>query len=71
MIVEMKSLLALIGFIALLVRWRLFPLPPSLRQRIYEELHARLKISAPHLRSTFDGVSPMADLRRNMAWLLL
>lgn len=57
MIIEMELLLALIGGIALLVRWRLFPLPASLRQRIHDELHERLKISAPHLRSTFDGVS--------------
>jgi hypothetical protein len=57
MISEIQLLLALIVSIALIVRWRLFPLPSSLRQRIHEELHRRLKVSSPHLRSTFDGVS--------------
>jgi len=55
MISEMQFLLALIAGIALVVRWRL--LPAFLRQRIHDELYGRLKISAPHLRSTFDGVS--------------
>ena len=59
MISEMEFLLGLIAGIALMVRWRLFPrlLPPSLRLRIHDELHGHLEISAPHLRSTFDGVS--------------
>jgi len=57
MISEIQPLLALIVSIALMVRWRLFPLPASLRQRIHDEVHERLKVSAPHLRSTFDGVS--------------
>jgi len=57
MISEIQYLAALIVGIALMVRWRLFPLPASLRQRILDELHGRLKVSAPHLRSTFDGVS--------------
>jgi len=56
MIIEIQLLLALIVGIALMVRWRLFPLP--LRQRtLLDELHGRLKVSAPHLRSTLDGVS--------------
>ena len=55
MISGIELLLALIVGIALMVRWRLFPLP--LRQRIHDELHRRLKASAPHLRSTFDGIS--------------
>ncbi len=57
MISGLQFLLALIVSIALMVRWRLFPLPAALSQRIHEEVHARLKVSAPHLRSTFDGVS--------------
>ena len=57
MISGIQLLLALIAWIAIMVRWRLFPLPASLRQRFYYELHGRLKVSAPHLRSTFDGVS--------------
>ena len=57
MIIEIQSLLALIVGIVLMVRWRLFPLPASLCQRILDELHGRLKASAPHLRSTLDGVS--------------
>ena len=50
-------LLALVGVIALMVRYRFFPLPATSRQRIYDELHQRLKISAPHLHSTLDSVS--------------
>jgi len=59
MISEIQPLLALIAGIALMVRWGLFRrlLPAFLRQRIHDELHGRLKVSAPHLRSTFDGVS--------------
>jgi len=57
MISEIQFLLALIACITLMVRLRLFPLPAFLRQRILDELHGRLKVSAPHLRSTFDGVS--------------
>ncbi len=57
MISGIELLLALIAGIALMVRYRLFPLPAALRQRIHEDLHWRLKVSAPHLRSTFDGVS--------------
>ena len=56
MISEIQFLLALIAGIALMVRWR-WLLPAFLRQRIHDELHGRLKVSAPHLRSTFDGVS--------------
>jgi len=52
-----QFLLALIVSIVLMLRWRLFPLPASLRQRILCEVHGRLKVSAPHLRSTLDGVS--------------
>ena len=57
MISGIQLLLALIAGIALMVRWRLFPLPASLCQRILDELHGHLRASAPHLRSTFDGVS--------------
>ena len=59
MISEIQFLLALIAGIALMVRWLLFHrlLPAFLRQRIHDELHRRLKVSAPHLPSTFDGVS--------------
>ena len=57
MIGEIQYLLALIVGIALMLRYRLFPLPAALSQRIHDELHWRLKASAPHLRSTFDGVS--------------
>ena len=57
MISEIQFLLALIVGIALMVRWRLFPLPAALSQRIHDELHWRLKASAPNLRSSFDGVS--------------
>ena len=57
MIGEIQYLLALIVGIALMLRWRLFPLPAFSSQRILGELHRRLKVSAPHLRSTFDGVS--------------
>ena len=57
MIIEIQSLLALIVGIVLMVRWRLFPLPAFSSQRILDELHGRLKVSAPHLRSTLDGVS--------------
>ena len=54
-----EFLIGLIAVIAFMVRWRLFPrlLPAFLRQRIHNELHGRLKVSAPHLQSTFDGVS--------------
>ena len=52
---EIRLLIALITGIALLVRWRLFPL--SWRMRIHDELHGHLKLSAPHLHSTFDGSS--------------
>jgi len=55
LIIEIQLLLALIAGIALMVRWRLFPLP--LRQRILDELHGRFKVSAPHLQSTYDGAS--------------
>jgi len=55
MIGEIQYLLALIASIALMVRWRLF-LPASLRQRIYDDLRGRLKVSAPHLSSTLEGV---------------
>ena len=51
----MKLLLALITVIVLMIRWRLFPLP--LRQKIHDAVHGRLKVSAPHLQSTFDCVS--------------
>ena len=57
MVSEIELLLALIGGIVLMVRWRIFPLPASLSQRVHDELHRRLKVSAPHLHSTFDGVS--------------
>jgi len=59
MISEIEVLCALIAGIALMVRWRLFHrlLPAFLRQRIHDELHKHLKFSAPHLPSTFDGVS--------------
>jgi hypothetical protein len=57
MINEIQFLLALIVGIALMARLRLFPLPAASSQRIHDELHWRLKASAPHLRSTFDGVS--------------
>ncbi len=57
MISGIQFLLALIVGIALMVRWRLFPLSTSLCQRIHDEVHGRLKASAPHLRSTLDGVS--------------
>ena len=52
-------LIAFIAGITLMVRLRLFHglLPAFLHQRIYDELHRRLKVSSPHLRSTFDGVS--------------
>ena len=55
MMSEVQFLLALIAGLALVVRWRL--LPAFLRQRIHDELYGRLRVSAPHLRSTFDGVS--------------
>ena len=55
MISALQFLLALIASIVIMVRWRL--VPAFVRQRIYDELHGRLKVSAPHLRSTFDGVS--------------
>jgi hypothetical protein len=55
MISALELLLALTAGIVLMVRWRL--VPAFLRQRIYDKLHGRLKVSAPHLRSTFDGVS--------------
>ena len=57
MISETQFLLALSVGIALMLRYRLFPLPAALSQRIHDELHRRLEASAPHLRSTFDGVS--------------
>jgi hypothetical protein len=57
MIDGMKLLVTLIGVIALMVRYRLFPLPADSRQRIYDELHRRLKVSAPYLYSTLDSVS--------------
>ena len=55
---EIQYLLALIAVIATMVRWGLFRrlLPPFWRQRIYDELLGRLKVSAPHLRSTLEGV---------------
>jgi len=55
MISATQFLFALIAWIVIMVRWRL--VPAFLRQRIYDELHGRLKVSTPHLRSTFDGVS--------------
>ena len=55
MISTTQFLLALIVWIAIMVRWRLAP--PFLRQRIYDKLHGHLKVSAPHLQSTFDGIS--------------
>ena len=57
MIGETRFLLALIVGIALMLRYRLFPLPAFSSQRILDELHRHLKTSAPHLRSTFDGIS--------------
>jgi hypothetical protein len=56
---EIRLLIALITGIALLVRWRLFPL--SWRKRVHNELHGRLKLSAPHLHSTFDSGSFDSD----------
>jgi len=55
MISAIRFLFALIAGIVLMVRWRL--VPAFVRERIYDKLHGRLKVSAPHLRSTFDGVS--------------
>ena len=55
MISALEILLALTAGIVIMVRWRLAP--AFVRQRIYDKLHGRLKVSAPHLRSTFDGVS--------------
>jgi len=55
MISGIQFLLALIVSIALIVRWRL--LPAFLRLRIHDEVHGRLKTSAPHLQSTYDGAS--------------
>jgi len=55
MISALEILLALTAGIVIMVRWRL--VPAFVRQRIYDKLHGRLKVSAPHLRSTFDGVS--------------
>jgi hypothetical protein len=57
MIGEIQYLLAFIAGIALMVRWGLFHrlLPAFLRQRIYDELHGRLKLSAPYMRSTLEG----------------
>ncbi len=57
MISGTQLLLVLIAGIAPMVRWRFFPLPASLCQRIHDELQERLRDSAPHLPSTFDGVS--------------
>ena len=56
---EILSLITLIAWIALMARWGLLLrfLPPSFEQRIRDELRARLKASAPHLRSTFDSVN--------------
>ena len=58
MISEIKLILGLIVGIVLMARWGLFHrlLPERLRLRIQDELRGRLKVSAPHLRSTFDGV---------------
>lgn len=58
MIGEIQYLIALIAGIALMVRLSLFRrlLPAFLRQRIYDELRGRLKVSAPHLWSTLEGV---------------
>ncbi|UCH31396.1 MAG: hypothetical protein JSV05_07835 [Candidatus Bathyarchaeota archaeon] len=55
MISALELLLGLIAGIVIMVRWRL--VPAFVRQRIYDKLQARLKVSTPHLRSTFDGVS--------------
>ena len=59
MISEIFYLVVFLAGIALVVRLGLFPRLLSVfwRQRIHDELHERLKISAPHLQSTFDGVS--------------
>ena len=59
MISEMQFLIGLIAVITVMIRFRPFHglLPASLHQRIHDELHRRLKLSAPHLRSTFDGIS--------------
>ncbi len=57
MISGIQVLLALIVSIVIIVRWRLVPLPASLRQRIHDELNRHLEISSPHLRSTFDAIS--------------
>jgi len=58
MIGEMQYLVAFIAGIVLMVRWGLFRrlLPPFWRLRIYDELRGRLKVSAPHLPSTLEGV---------------
>ena len=50
--------IAFIAGITLMVRLRLFHglLPAFLHQRIHDELHRRLKVSAPHLWSTLEGV---------------
>ena len=55
----LRVCIAFIAGITLMVRLRLFHglLPAFLHQRIHDELHRRLKVSSPHLRSTFDGVS--------------
>ena len=58
MIGEIQYLVALIAGIALMVRWGLFRrlVPPFWRLRIYNELRGRLKVSAPHLSSTLEGI---------------
>jgi len=55
---EIQYLIALIAGIAIMVRWGLFRrlLPPFRRQQIYDELRGRLKVSAPHLSSTLEGI---------------
>jgi hypothetical protein len=55
---EMLLLVNLIAGVALMARWGVFHrfLPASLHQKIRDEL-SRLTVSAPHLRSTFNGDS--------------
>ena len=59
MVNAIELLLGIVVWIMLMVRWgSLQRLLPSLRrQRIHDEILGRLKVSAPHLQSTFDGVS--------------
>jgi len=59
MVSAIELLLGSVVWIMLMVRWGLLQrlLPSFLRQRIHDEILGRLKVSAPHLQSTFDGVS--------------